>query len=140
MINCLLRLLFSWKYLWNWGIPNRQIVWVQCVDSTGQIFQLKWCCAVSISQLGDCSPCKNNERYPAVLALCTWVELLSLVVCLLSIDSWALNGIPGVIIFRFIQQLLSQPGRSKFINWILKGKTFFQEECYGPFTCLTKAR
>lgn len=58
-----------------------------CVDSTGQICSRNEICAVSISQVGDCSPCKNNERYPAVLALCTWVELLSLVVCLLSIDS-----------------------------------------------------
>lgn len=51
---------------------------VQPVDSTGQIFKLKWDCVVSVSQVGDCRHCKNNDvRYPAVLALCSWVELLS---------------------------------------------------------------
>lgn len=65
-------------------------LWMQPVGSTGQVFKLEWDCAVSISQVGDCRPCKNKVRYPVVLAPCSWVELLSwwFVCFLLILQIW----------------------------------------------------
>lgn len=107
-------------------------------DSPGQIFKLQWDCAVCVAQRDcknnegtSCSPCSLHLGGTLISALCFACFLLIPGVWM-EFQEPSLSGLCRAAIAACQEEVYKLNSEGE--------KTFFQQGCYGPFTCLTKAR